>query len=294
MAKILKNTTASPIVLADCGLTLPASSSYTSTPGEWYTLSTSTQIDPYITAGTIVVNDGHDDLKPQNGLWHIHEESLSRDTAYTGTASIQATINGTITLDASSRLIWVFTGTTAGQILKLGDARTYNIGQKYEMWNVSNQLIQLNDGAGNPIFICSAFQKTWATLQDNSTQAGIWLIEANFMGNGGGGNGCVNFGYNGTANQNRWLEVISNNPTNLSPFVVAGYKTIRAFSMACQGNATGTVTLFKNGAAIGSISLSNTYKGTLLNLNLILVDGDELSAQVTLGTFSRPNFVVWF
>lgn len=293
MSKIIKNTTAGAITLADTGVTIPASpGSYTIPPQEHQLWAGSINVDPYIANGNLVINDGYDDLKPQNGYLHIHED-LPRPQAYLALAQVQATAASTLTLTAASRLLFMFTGTIANQIVQLPVATTLNIGHKYEVWNTSTQSIVIQNGAVASIFVLAAYQKTWVTLQDNSTAAGVWLIEANFLGGTGGGNGCLNFGYNGTANNNRWLEVIGNNPSNGTPFIIAGPKAIRAFSIGTDVTSTTTITLFKNGVAVDSISIVAAKKNTKLNLNIILLDKDELSAQVTSGTISRPIFTLW-
>jgi hypothetical protein len=196
-------------------------------------------------------------------------------------------------LTASSRLLHVYTGSTSGQIVKLPAATTLQVGHRYEVWNVSNQTVVIQNNAGTSIFAISAAQKTWFILQDNSTAAGVWLFEANFQGGTGGGNGCLNFGYNGSAAANRWLEVIGNNPSNNTPFTVAGVKAIRAISISTDINSTVTVTIFKNGIALDTISLSSARKNSKLNLNHVLLDQEQLSCQVTSGTISRPCVTLW-
>lgn len=293
MAKIVKNTTISDITVKDVGVTIPMSPGFYAIPPQEHQLwAGSVDIDSFVNAGTLVINDGYDDLKPHNGLLHIHED-LPRPQAYLALAQVQATTASLLILSASSRLLYMFTGTIANQIIKFPIATTLNIGHKYEIWNTSTQSIVIQNASASPIFVLAAFQKSWFTLQDNSTTAGIWLIEANFLGGSGGGNGCLNFGYNGTANQNRWLEVIGNNPSNGTPLVIAGPKAIRAFSMVSDSIGTYTVSLYKNGTIVDSITVTNAKKATKLNLNIILLDGDELSAQVTSGATSRPCFTLW-
>lgn len=198
----------------------------------------------------------------------------------------------TLSLLRQDPMCQVFTGTTAGQILKLPDATTLSVGHRYECWNLSNQTITIKDFGTTTIFGCAASQKTWIILQDNSTQAGTWMFEANFLGGTGGGNGCLSFGYNGTAN-NRWLEVIGNNPTNNTPFIIAGNKAIRAMSFSVDSTTTTTGTLYVNAVPFQSITITAGKKSTLLNLNRLLFDGDELSVQIVNGSASRPCLVVW-
>lgn len=295
MAKILKNTTGSAIVINDVGrVSLPATpATYTIPPQDYDLWSASANIVSHINAGTVIVNDGYDDLKPVSGLRHIQEEGVPRPSAFIATASVIATSNSTLTLTAASRLIMMFTGTIAGQIIQLPDARTLNIGHRYEVWNSSTQSITIQNASSTALFAPASSQKTWAVLQDNTTLAGTWLFEANYQGGSGGGNGCLNFGYNGTASATRWLEVISNNPTNNTPFIVAGTKAVRSLSISTDINSTCTVTLYKNGVVLDTITLTGSKKNTKLNLNHILANQDALSAAVTSGTVSRPNFTVW-
>lgn len=65
MAKVLKNTTASPIDLNYFGVQIPASTSYTVPPQDYLLLATTdaiTEITSYINAGTIIVNNGTVDI----------------------------------------------------------------------------------------------------------------------------------------------------------------------------------------------------------------------------------------
>lgn len=296
MSKLLKNTTGSEISINDTGISIPASSNYQVVPQDFPLWANSVNVDSFIDSGSIVVNDGLDDLKPDMGKRHIHNESVSRDASYHASAVVQATANSTLTLTVASRLLMIFTGTIAGQIVTLPNATLLDTGFRYEVWNTSNRTVVIKDGSGTTIFNIAAFQKTSATLQVNSTTAGVWLFEANFLGGTGSGNGILNFGYNGTANSGRWYEVISNNPTTPvtgTPFVIAGSKAIRAISVSVNTISTSTVNIIKNGTLLETISLSNAKKNTKVNLNHILTDLDEISVQLGSGTQSRPNVTLW-
>lgn len=293
MSKSLRNTTASPVLISDTGVTIGSLSTYTIQPQDYPLWAASVNVDSLITDGTLVVNDGYDDLKPQVGLYHIHEESLNRSSSFLATPLVTVTSNSTLTLTASSRLFHVFTGTTAGQILKLPDATTLMVAHKYEVWNTSSKTVTVKDNASSTIFSLAAYQKTWLVLQVNTTTAGTWLIEANFLGGTGGGNGTIPFGFDGNASTGRWLESLTNVASNTTGYTIAGSKTIRALSVASSASATFTVTLFKNGVALDTISCSAQIRNSKQNLNHALVDLNYLSAQVTAGSCSRPVFVVW-
>lgn len=69
MAKILKNLTASPILIGDTGVSIPASpSTYSVVPMDFALWAASSDIVTYIGNGSIVVNDGTYDLSKADGI----------------------------------------------------------------------------------------------------------------------------------------------------------------------------------------------------------------------------------
>lgn len=71
MAKILKNTTVSPLGVSDLGITIPANSSYTVQVPDYLLLADSSDVITPITSGDIVVNDGSQDLSTIQGLLYV-------------------------------------------------------------------------------------------------------------------------------------------------------------------------------------------------------------------------------
>lgn len=96
-------------------------------------------------------------------------------------------------------------------------------------------------------------------------------------------------GFDGTAANGRWLEFFSNNPSNNSPFIVAENNQLVAVSISSSASSTGTVTIFKNGTSIQTISLSASKKNAISSLSINLVALDEISLEVTAGSISRPT-----
>lgn len=96
-------------------------------------------------------------------------------------------------------------------------------------------------------------------------------------------------GFDGNASNGRWLEFYSNNPSNNNPFIVSEPSELVALSVSASANATGTVTVFKNGISLTTISLSAARKNRIKGLALSLTDLDEISVQITSGSISRPN-----
>lgn len=78
MAKILKNTTASPISVKDTGATILASpGSYTIPPQDYLLWAASIDVVSFINAGSLVVNDGFNDLPAARGLVYIKEANAT-------------------------------------------------------------------------------------------------------------------------------------------------------------------------------------------------------------------------
>ncbi len=69
MSKILKNTTASPIIISDTGITLPASPATYTIPYQDYLIwGASSNIVAHVGTGAVIVNDGSQDLSASDGM----------------------------------------------------------------------------------------------------------------------------------------------------------------------------------------------------------------------------------
>jgi hypothetical protein len=68
VSKILKNTTGSPISIADTGITIPAGGSYTIPAQDYLLWANSSNIVTPVGTGSIVVNDGSSDLSASFGM----------------------------------------------------------------------------------------------------------------------------------------------------------------------------------------------------------------------------------
>ena len=84
--KILKNTTGSAIELSVIGLSIPASSQITIEVQDYLLLGSSdstTEIDPLITSGDVVVNDGTSDLSVSEGQNYIRYADNANNILFT-------------------------------------------------------------------------------------------------------------------------------------------------------------------------------------------------------------------
>lgn len=66
--KILRNTTASPIIVTDCGVTLSALSDYTIPAQDYLLWAASSSIVLYVGNASVIVNDGSFDLTISDGI----------------------------------------------------------------------------------------------------------------------------------------------------------------------------------------------------------------------------------
>lgn len=96
--------------------------------------------------------------------------------------------------------------------------------------------------------------------------------------------------FDGTGSTGRWLEFYSNNPSNTNPFIVAETSELIAVSIVTSAaSATGTVTIYKNGVSIQTISLAAQKKNSISGLLHSLANLDEISLRITSGSISRPQ-----
>jgi hypothetical protein len=102
-------------------------------------------------------------------------EGLADFGRYRVQTLVQATANSTLTLTSSSVGYFIFTGTVAGQIVKLGNATTYQVGHTYLIHNDSTQRVTVQDNSGVTLVSIYSNYRAVIVLQDNTTAAGIWV-----------------------------------------------------------------------------------------------------------------------
>lgn len=91
-------------------------------------------------------------------------------------ASTQATANSTKTLVKTSNTTQIFSGTTAGQILKMPDATTLSVGHVFDIWNLSTQTINIVNNGVVSLTVLKSNARTSCILTDNSTSNGVWSL----------------------------------------------------------------------------------------------------------------------
>lgn len=94
------------------------------------------------------------------------------DRSTTGT--VQATAATTTILTNVSNFRYVFTGTTAGQIVRLPNATTLENFHEYMIQNRSTQNITVQDNAAATVLVVGAEKTVIFSLSDNTTSSGVW------------------------------------------------------------------------------------------------------------------------
>jgi hypothetical protein len=302
MAKILKNTTGSTVAVSDTGVTLPASpTAYTIPPQDFPLWASSANIVNLINAGTVIVNDGYGDLSKDLSIKHLQEESIPRATSLITTTNVQATANSTLTLTVSSSLSQIFTGTTAGQILKLPDATTLVNGYKYDVWNLSTQNVVVNNNGNSALATFSSNTKCSIILQSNGTSNGTWVFEsALVVGNTETkARFLASSGFDGNASTGRYLEFNSNVDSNVTGFILPRNAVLKEISYGQQVNAAVTWEVRRQTptpiTTLATVTLiSSERKKTITGLNINIAAGEELSVYCTAGACARPIMYLFF
>lgn len=101
--------------------------------------------------------------------------------------------------------------------------------------------------------------------------------------------GTTTCGFDGSASSGRYLEFFSNNPSSNNPLIMPENSELIAVSISASSNSTGTVTIYKNGVSVTTISLSASRKNVVSSLAIAFAALDELSVSVTSGSISRPT-----
>ena len=103
-------------------------------------------------------------------------EGLTDTLALRTQATVQDTAASTLTLTTTSPWLTVFTGTVAGQIIRLPDATTVAAGYQLAIHNNSTQTVNVDDAAGADEISLSPGQRAEFFLQVAGTIAGTWSV----------------------------------------------------------------------------------------------------------------------
>lgn len=116
----------------------------------------------------------------------VSEGLLQLGSKVTTASSTVTSNNGTLTLVSTSNMCQFLTGTGTGYTVQLPDATTCIPGQRYDLFNETNQSYSVKDAAGNLLTSPTQTSTTYVTLQSNATSAGVWIVWQIFNGSAGG------------------------------------------------------------------------------------------------------------
>ena len=236
----------------------------------------------------------------------IVSEGLADTKSFRTQATVQATTASTITLTTSSEMLQVFTGTTAGQIVRLPAANTgLLIGHRYEIWNLSTVTIAINNtGSVTQLTLLSQRSATFI-LQDNTTANGVWsYIQADVIP-GRQSNSVTPpfiFSYNGGAGVGTYLRTGSV-PTNTTGQRIKGTNTVLEIDVSASANVTATTTIqFQRRTAVSTFSnitgatvtlSAGQYTASNTGLSIPIGPDWEVSCYVSVGSLTNPVVVIY-
>jgi len=203
----------------------------------------------------------------------------------------QAATASTLTLTTNSTGNQAFTGTTAGQIVNLGNATTFQTGQEWWIHNQTTQNISIVNFANTVLTTIFPETRSKAVLRDNSTTLGVWILSG-FSQDATGNVLVAIFADTANAISNKFLSTENIASSDIQPSVMPGNSSIRKVTFS-GANTTASCTLeFRINTAVGTPALSvaiSTGAGTTAvveGLNLSVQSGDRLNCKVAAGATS--------
>lgn len=203
------------------------------------------------------------------------------------------TLNGTLTLTASSNYMNDFFGTATGYKIKLPVATTLPTGWKYELNNLTNQTIAVQYQDGTSFFTLSQNSTAFVTLQDNTTSNGAWIAWQ--VLNSSTASGVISYNL---------ISTTPFNTTSATDVIVTGFTVtpqagtygvwFSSDANLSANNSIGQYVIFKNGVAVADSrrqvqGSSSNFKTQLSTLAIFQATGSEavdVRVNITSGTFT--------
>lgn len=136
----------------------------------------------------VTINNFSNTLITAPMLFHTVRLKLLDNTTTAGVWCFQIASNkddSTIFITASSNTyqitsendVIIFSGSTLGQLVNIGDARDYNIGKVFEIKNICGYGFNVLYSSGLVLERTKPLESLIFTLQDNSTSDGVWYVD---------------------------------------------------------------------------------------------------------------------
>lgn len=193
----------------------------------------------------------------------------------------------TISLTAASALNHVFTGSTSGQIINLGDARNYAVGQEWWLYNDSSAFITAHYSDSTVLYSIPPNIKVKLLLTNNATANGTWSI--NIMRSGSSSGGLLMAMFSSTANSvgNAFLDTENIGASDTLPAVAPISQNITLLSFTSGGaTPSGNIEIRVNttvGAAAATVTLAGTQT-QVASINIPVVAGDKINCKISGGS----------
>jgi hypothetical protein len=107
---------------------------------------------------------------------HVVEGNLANATWTPGTTLVTVA-SGTLALTATSTTTQIFSGATAGQIVKMPDATTLAVGWHFHFNNDATVSIAIQDNAGTALLTLQPGARTIIKCTGIATAAGTWTYQ---------------------------------------------------------------------------------------------------------------------
>jgi len=101
-------------------------------------------------------------------------------------------------------------------------------------------------------------------------------------------------GKQGNSGVGKWLDYHHNISSKDVPFSAFETIEIKAIAADIKLSSTVTFTVFKNGSAIETLTITSSMKNKKIGLSISLAVGDFISVKVTSGTAFSPLFHLFF
>lgn len=203
----------------------------------------------------------------------------------------------TYTLSLASTSNIIFYGSTAGQIINLGNASNYLVGQEWWIYNKSTTFISIRNFSSVEILQIPPESIALAKLRTNGTSNGVWLIMENLEGQVVGG--LLNALFSSTANSvsNKFLDTENIASSYTLPAVAVTSALLQAISFTnTSASASGTLELRINTTTgTPAVSAVVTARSQVFSISVPVFAGDKLNMKVAAGAsnISKPLVKVY-
>lgn len=215
-------------------------------------------------------------------------EGLVQNKSWSPIINLQSVSASTLQLTSTSNFQHTFTGSIPGQIVKMPDATTLQVGHRFELWNMASVSIAVQDFNSNLISSISANYLLSLSLQDNSTSSGVWsyiLITPNSAISASASPG-FSFGRSGTAGGGTYLqnETVPSNVSGRWVYVTSG--SVRNVYVSNELTTTYTIEiLYHYGNQAGITSLGTvtvvSANGGAFSVNWPVPSNSQIAVRVS-------------